>query len=187
MDKMVKGESHFCCPNLVAEKKATGRDPLRAIQLIDDLSLYESIFHIPSSVAPELSRPPASPHTALAAASILRILLEGSTQGLQPLHDLLLTATSSPAIRARLYLACALYPYHNVTYEDAKGKVHPAVEAAIRESLKLGTQNHYLDGIPALYSAITVLRNPQVDAIGPSPKERLRIGRFKSPLLFLTD
>lgn len=31
--------------------------------------------------------------------------------------------------------------------------------SVIRESLKLGTQNHYLDGIPILYSSIAVLKD----------------------------
>lgn len=31
--------------------------------------------------------------------------------------------------------------------------------AVIRESLKLGTQNHYLDGIPALFAGVPVLKN----------------------------
>ena len=33
------------------------------------------------------------------------------------------------------------------------------VASVIRESLKLGTQNHYLDGIPILYSSIAVLKD----------------------------
>lgn len=154
----------------------TGRDPLRVIRLIDDLSLFESIFHIPSSVAPKLSSPPASSHLALAAASILTMLLGSSGKALPPLHSQLLEATSSSTTRSRLYLACALYPYYGITYVDTKGKIQPAVQAAIRESMRLGTQNHYLDGVPLLFSAIELLKGPRVDPGGPSAEERVRIG-----------
>lgn len=145
------------------------------------MRLYQSIFHIPPSVIPDLSSPPTSPHTALAAASILHMILS-SHSPLPPLHSQLLSSISLPGTRARLYLACALYPYRLATYQDQKGKIHPAVEAAIRECLKLGQQNHYLDGIPALFAATEVLKAPQVDSAGPSPKERLRIGRHDSQI-----
>ncbi|THG99435.1 hypothetical protein EW026_g2916 [Hermanssonia centrifuga] len=45
------------------DKMMKGRDPLRAIQLIDELSLYTSIFHVPDDAAPAFSCPIASPHT----------------------------------------------------------------------------------------------------------------------------
>ena len=49
-------------------------------------------------------------------------------------------------------------PYHGLTYTQAKGKVRPASEAVLRDGLKLGAQHHYLDGIPALFTAADLLR-----------------------------
>ncbi len=72
---------------------------------------------------------------------------------LLPLHPLLLSevSTSANSLR-RLYLACVLTPYRRVTYLQ-KGRDRPAVEAVIREGLKLGAQYHYLDGISSLFTA----------------------------------
>jgi hypothetical protein len=57
-------------------------------------------------------------------------------------------------------MAAALTPYKGVTYKDTKGNERPAAEAVLREGLKLGTQNHYIDGIPALFAAAELLRQP---------------------------
>lgn len=59
---------------------------------------------------------------------------------------------------ARLYLAAILTPFQDVEYQDHKQKHHPLVEAVIRDSLKLGTQNHYLDGIPVLFAASQLIK-----------------------------
>ena len=48
-------------------------------------------------------------------------------------------------------------PYRGLTYLQ-KGKERPAVEAVIREGLKLGVQHHYLDGIHALFLAAETLQ-----------------------------
>ncbi|KAI0793297.1 hypothetical protein C8Q75DRAFT_713370 [Abortiporus biennis] len=159
------------------DKMMQGRDPLRAIQIIHDLSLYFSIFHIPSSVAPELSAPLAADNVALAACSILHFLTQPpslTSPTLPPLHPLLSNSIShNKLVAARLYLACALFPFHGVTYQDSKARPRLAAEAAIRESLKLGTQNHYLDGIPALFFAVDVLKNPKVDPVASSAERRI--------------
>ncbi|KAG5220327.1 CCA tRNA nucleotidyltransferase [Salix suchowensis] len=71
----------------------------------------------------------------------------------------------------------ALTPYKGITYSDRKKKPHPAVEAAIRESLKLGTQNHFLDGIPALFAAAEILQLPRLDDDRFAlPSDRVAIG-----------
>jgi len=60
---------------------------------------------------------------------------------------------------------------------DAKNKNHLAVEAAIRVGLKLGTQNHYLDGIPPLFIAADLFKDPRLNSerfVGKS--ERVAIG-----------
>ncbi|KAI0320982.1 hypothetical protein OF83DRAFT_1101804 [Amylostereum chailletii] len=141
------------------DKMMTGRDPLRSISLIDSLVLFSAIFHIPSSVM--LSATPTSSAKSVAAASILRTFLQPELASFShsPLHPLLTAKiASSPSAIARLYLACALTPYEGITYKDAKQRVRPAVEVAIREGLKVGTKNHYLDGIPALFDAAQLIR-----------------------------
>ena len=55
---------------------------------------------------------------------------------------------------------------------DLPRTLHLAVEAAIRDGVKLGNQNHYLDGIPALFQAVDVLKEPQLGG----EKERVKMG-----------
>lgn len=144
-----------------------------SIDLIYGLSLYSSVFHIPENVGIKLSEAPSSPHAALYAAVVLHALSDpaASTKtslsglhipSLPALHPLLLSDTSSSTSR-RLYLAAALTPYRGLTYTQSKGKVRPAVEAVIREGLKLGVQHHYFDGIPALFSAAEILQKGVAD------------------------
>lgn len=57
-------------------------------------------------------------------------------------------------------------------YKDRKDKWHPAVEAALRDGVKLGMQNHYLDGIPALFEAAEILKDPKIGG----EKERVNMG-----------
>jgi tRNA nucleotidyltransferase (CCA-adding enzyme) len=57
-----------------------------------------------------------------------------------------------------LFLAAALTPFKGIKYLDSKKKERLAVELVIREGLKLGTQNHYLDGIPKLFAASQLLK-----------------------------
>jgi tRNA nucleotidyltransferase (CCA-adding enzyme) len=64
--------------------------------------------------------------------------------------------------QARLFLAAALTPFREITFLDSKNKKRPAVEAIIRDGLKLGTQNHYLDGIPPLFTASEILRSSEL-------------------------
>ena len=74
-------------------------------------------------------------------------------------------------------MACALTPYKGITYVDEKGKNRSAVEAVIREGLKVGTKNHYLDGVPALFSASELLKAPGFeDDKSKTPSERVEIG-----------
>ena len=99
-----------------------------------------------------------------------------STTGLSQLSNLVLPFLNS----------CTLYisrttPYRGITYVDEKGKLHLAVEAVIREGLKVGTKNHYLDGIPALFSASELFKSPDIkDEKFKSPSERVAIGLCQS-------
>ena len=155
-----------------------------ALRLLDDLSLFPLVFYIPPAIASTLSSQPLSPSLALAAASILQTFLRPDTALFRhpPLHPLILSGlSSSTAVVPRLYMACALTPYRGITCVDEKGKLHPAVEAVIREGLKVGTKNHYLDGVPALFSASELFKSLDIDIKdekSKSPSERVTIGLF---------
>ncbi|THH17212.1 hypothetical protein EW146_g3555 [Bondarzewia mesenterica] len=160
------------------DKMMSGHDPLRSLQLIESLSLFSTIFHISPSIASTLSSRPAVTSTSVAAATILQTFINPTRAAFKhpDLHPLL-TLQLSAAVLARLHLACALTPYRAITYMDHKKKVRPAVEAAIREGLKIGTKNHYLDGIPALFAAANILKSPEVGSNKlTTPSERVAIG-----------
>ena len=147
-----------------------------SIKLISELGLYSSIFYIPPAVAKSFSAPVGPASSALAAASVLHTLTHPDVSRrlpLPPLHPVLAAAAShESSTRPRLYLACALTPYRSITYEDAKQKPRSGVEGAIREGTKLGVQNHYLDGVTALFEAADVLKNPTIGG----DNERVRMG-----------
>ncbi|KAI0307470.1 hypothetical protein B0F90DRAFT_1620979 [Multifurca ochricompacta] len=162
------------------DKMMGGRNPLLSLRLLDALSLFPLVFHIPPAVAATLSSRPSSKTLAIAAASILHTFLQPDAALFRhpPLHPLILSGiTSSTSIISRLYMACALTPYKGITYIDEKKKERPALEAVIREGLKVGTKNHYLDGIPALFLASELLKSPDIeDDRFKSPSERVAIG-----------
>ncbi|KAG5652005.1 hypothetical protein H0H81_006620 [Sphagnurus paluster] len=161
-------------------KMMKGRDPMNALRLIHVLSLYGSIFSvIPSEVSDTFSSTATGNHTAFAAASILDTLFHTTNPSQIPqLHSSYFTCVNSdPSCKARMYLAAMLTPYKAVTYLDRKKKPLLAVEYIIRETLKLGTQNHFLDGIPALFSAAKLLANPILTAERLShPSHRVALG-----------
>jgi tRNA nucleotidyltransferase (CCA-adding enzyme) len=120
------------------------------------------------------SPPPVDSKKSLIAATILHDLTQSLTTPL--LHPTLLKAfTDHPSTKPRLYLASALTPYASITYEDQKHKTHQACEIILREGLKLGSQNHYLDGIPTLFTAADTMRNPILTKFN-IPTERVAIG-----------
>ncbi|KAF9259624.1 transfer RNA nucleotidyltransferase [Marasmius fiardii PR-910] len=160
-------------------KMVKGRDPLRSIQLITSLSLYSSLFAgIPSEVVKTFSGDPSSERDALKAALILQILLTPVNESLPSVHPILLKAVKDDATcKSRLFLGAILTPFSGSTYRDRKGKEFPVVEYVIRECLKLGSQNHFLDGIPALFSACKLLSRPDLDDERfKDPSERVAIG-----------
>ena len=151
-----------------------------SIRLLESLSLFPLVFNVPPAVVPLLSAQPASMSLAITAASILRTFLQPDSALFQhpPLHPLILSGLSSSAsVVPRLYIACALTPYRGITYVDDKNKEHPALEAVIHDGLKVGTKNHYLDGIPALFAASGLLKSPDIeDDRFKTPSERVAIG-----------
>ena len=134
---------------------------MHSIQLIHDLSLYRAIFFvIPAEIKAAFSEPHGSDTSALTSAIILHALLTESDVNLPPLHSSLFRAVKTdPSCASRLYLASMLTPFAHIIYTDNKQRLHSATGTVLRESLKLGTQNHYLDGIPPLFSANQLLRS----------------------------
>ena len=158
-----------------------GRDPLHSIRLITSLNLHSSIFSVPPSFSRLFSQNPNPSETALGAATILYTLMTPDLSNSLELpipHPLLLSQfDSDKTLRPRLFLATALTPYAQVKYcHPKKSSVSPALEIVIREGLKLGLQNHYTDGIPALFSAAEILRGIDVSNF-KGPDERGRIGK----------
>ncbi|KAG2123576.1 hypothetical protein DEU56DRAFT_829184 [Suillus clintonianus] len=162
------------------DKMMKGQDPLRSIRIINDLKLYKSIYHVPPKIISIASSTPKSQDLNLRAATILHGLLTSTShnEGLMPLHPTLQSyVLQEPGCKARLFLAASLYSYHGITYPDPKGKEQTLVKCALQDGLKLGRQNHYLDGIPALYSASDLLSGVSLgqDRL-KLPLERVSIG-----------
>lgn len=155
-------------------------DPVRGLNRIEELNLYSTVFQVPEQAASTVTGEPGPIDRAAASASILNTLWRTDpppTLNLVPVHSALPSHVRGKLVMARLYLACALIPYHGLEYRDHKNKSKPLVDAVIRDGLKLGVQNHYLDGIPALFDAWDFV-SPQVAALseGQSPDDRRKIG-----------
>ncbi|KAF8213616.1 hypothetical protein K438DRAFT_2009773 [Mycena galopus ATCC 62051] len=165
-------------------KMMKGADPTRSIQMVDHLCLYESIFNvIPPEIKTSLSGPLAPSTSSVKAAYVLRSILSpagSALENLPPVHPALVSsAQADPGTTARLHLAAALIPHFGLTYPDKKKKPQSAVECAIRESLKLGAQNHYLDGIPLLFEAAQRLESPDLSQEKfNAPSQRVALGLF---------
>ncbi|KAF8559413.1 poly A polymerase C-terminal region-like protein [Imleria badia] len=160
------------------DKMMKAVEPLHAIQTIHDLSLYNTVFHVPNAIIDVASAPVASPELSLTACTILHDLLFPSSSSKFTTHPTLLAhALSDRGTRARLFLSASLYSFAGITYKDHKQKVHPLVEAVIREGLKLGNKNYYLDGIPALFDAAALFNGLSLeDSRFTTPSERVGIG-----------
>lgn len=160
------------------DKMMKGQDPLRSIRIINDLKLYKSIYHVPPQITSIASSTPKPHDLSLRAATILHDLLSSTSEDSMSLHPTLRSyVLQEPGCKARLFLAASLYSYHGITYTDAKGKEQTLVKCALQDGLKLGRQNHYLDGIPALYSASELLNGASLgqDKL-QMPSERVAIG-----------
>ena len=138
---------------------------------MQELSLYNTIFfNVSTEVKSRISKPfTPCPHHGLSAVSVLHALLNSGDSSPLSLHHSLKV---DPAFKARLYLAAILTPFLGIVYRDHKQKDHPLVEAVIRDSLKLGTQNHYLDGIPVLFAATQLIKAQIMD----DSLDRVRLG-----------
>lgn len=154
-------------------------NPLRSAQLIHELSLYHCIFSVvPCGVKSWLPDVflTHDPDYALAASSVLYALITQEDSPLPPSHPSLISIVhEDSSAKARLFLAALLFPYMGKNYTDSKNKTVPIVGAVIRESLKLGVQNHFLDGIPVLYSATPLITSHIKDHF-TQPLDRARLG-----------
>ena len=155
------------------------------MQIIHDLSLYHTVFRVPAAIIGVASAPVASPELSLTACTILHDLLSPSSSSgprkltTRPHPTLLAHALNDKGTRARLFLGASLYSFAGITYKDHKQKVHPLVEAVIREGLKLGNKNYYLDGIPALFDAAALSRGLSLEDVRfTTPSERVAIGTW---------
>ncbi|KAH9486667.1 CCA tRNA nucleotidyltransferase, mitochondrial [Psilocybe cubensis] len=162
-------------------KMITGRNPLQSANLIHQLALYPSIFCV---VPPDAKSSMADvnlmqdyPNVALGSAVILNSLLSlDSALGFRVHPALLSNVKDDSSAKARIMLATLLTPFVGMTFLDKKKKIHPVVASVIRDSLKLGSQNHFLDGIPALFSSLSVIKE-HVES-----HEQNRLGRAKMGL-----
>lgn len=148
-----------------------------AIHLVHECNLYDAVFaFLPPAVAATIKKHPTAPSDSLTASSFLHRLVNPlqSTIGLAAVHPALLSQLKvDSGCLARLFLAASFSSYSDATYVDQKKKTVPAISLLLRESLRLGTQHHFLDGIPALMAASGVLKNPgRFD----SPDQRVEIG-----------
>ncbi|KAF9569830.1 hypothetical protein CPC08DRAFT_756809 [Agrocybe pediades] len=160
-------------------KMIKGRDPLGAAELIHELALYRAIFGVmPAEVANSLPESfwDQTFSDALHAASILYILTNRHVSFEARPHPLLTSIVESDTgAKARLYLAALLVPYIDKTYQDQKKKIQPIVASAIRDSLKLGSQNHYLDGVPTLFASLPIVKKHLSDH-QEVPLSRVKLG-----------
>lgn len=157
---------------------------MQSMRLITSLGLQPAVFALPSTISSTLSSEVPSKPLGLAACAILRsLLLSPSTLELPDLHHLLLSQLFvDPGLRQRLFFAAALSSYREISFKTPKGETRPAVEVVISEALKRGQQNHFSDGIPALFAAVDVLRNPSFENL-PGENDRSKIGKLASELL----
>ncbi|KDR85265.1 hypothetical protein GALMADRAFT_234024 [Galerina marginata CBS 339.88] len=163
-------------------KMIKGRAPLHSAQLIHELSLYHSIFSVvPVEVKGSLPDTFLNhdPSDALGAVSILGSLLsfEESLPDLKPHSSILSALHEDPSSKGRLFLAALLIPYMDLSYMDTKNKSHPTVASVLRDSLKLGTQSHFLNGIPTLFSAMPLIKRHLEDH-RKQPLDRVKLGLF---------
>ncbi|KAF9056441.1 hypothetical protein BJ165DRAFT_1433437 [Panaeolus papilionaceus] len=158
-------------------KMLKGRDPFCAVRLIYELELYKAIFLvIPAEIESQI------PNTAslaleegLKAACILHIFLTENRDGLPSLHPSLVTQLNSSA-KARLQFASLLAPFRDLRYQDKKHKAHSLAESLLQDSLKLGKQDHLLDGVPVLHEASKLIHNKVL--VSEHVENRVDLGLF---------
>jgi tRNA nucleotidyltransferase (CCA-adding enzyme) len=148
-----------------------GRNPLHSIQLIHSLSLYTSIFWLPAPQMNTLSAIPLASSYAVAATTILQYLLHENEVFPRPHPRLTELVLRDEEARRRLYLGTMLTPYRGLTCKEGKKqKDVSAVEAVVREGLKVGNRARYLDSMAPLFRAAALLSEPFPDKFTSSPR-----------------
>lgn len=163
------------------EKMLQGPDPLRALQLISELGLYDIVFLPPPQPAWEAYRTEGestepfhpgqlSPSAALASGGLLAEIYQG-TRWNETLPAAWLEAVrADPGLPRLLWFAVALLPLRDVYIVQKKGELWIG-HAVIASGLKLGTRNTK-DPVAGLYRAARLLHRPRLDKF-PAPDQHL--------------
>ena len=146
------------------------------MEVIRELGLYDIVFNVPTTI--NLSPRPASTDSAFSATILLQRIITGTLPPELPgIHQTLIEhVTSTAGAKGRLFLGAALTPFAGSSFPQKK-RTRPGAEAAVWEGLRLGTQGHYLDGVPLLFEAATLLRQPRLDR-WTTPSDRVALGEF---------
>lgn len=170
LEKMLLGASRV--PSATHTTRSTGqsigRDPLLALELIDQLNLHPLVFlydahDVEAALDPSASPPPPPlPHLSLQSAQIVSAFLNPPpSSSLPPLHPLLRfsrvpidpTLPTSQQVYPpsltelyphnvkRLYLACGLLPLHDLPAIDKKKTVWVG-EKVVRDGIKWPTMDN---------------------------------------------
>lgn len=108
---------------------------MRAILLLESLHLFRPVFE---PLAPYPFSPPASYGSAVSASLILYSILYPPRASQVPRVNSAMTLPlkSDISTQARFYLAAALTPWKDTTYQEKK-HVRSGVELVIRQGLKV--------------------------------------------------
>ncbi|GAB5585264.1 CCA tRNA nucleotidyltransferase [Umbelopsis nana] len=126
------------------EKMIRGPSPRRSLELIHSFGLYEIVFSPPQNIHEGTLK---STEMAIQAVRLVEWLSRNCLANLTPDKD-------SDQLR-QLYLATNLIPYRGITYTQ-KGRVWPAVEAVLRDSLK--TRNEDITTVSMVFKQIEAIQ-----------------------------
>lgn len=147
-----------------------GTDPLLALQLIHDLSLYELLFSPIAAVEQSAPLAPSAGDLALQAGEIFQALVAPTTRA----SDRLLSPLSDKLAVKRLWLALAVSPLRDITYIEKK-KTVPLSFTVVGDSIKLpNTERSFVGHI---HAAAKKLSRPALDKLAKgTPHERSTLG-----------
>ncbi|KAG8821361.1 CCA tRNA nucleotidyltransferase, mitochondrial [Serendipita sp. 399] len=162
------------------DKMIQGPDPVYAITLLHSFDLLPSILTALPQALESASSPIGPVQQAVDGIATVETLLS-SDDRLLALDPILTKAVlSEKSTRARFRLAGLLTPFRGIKYM-VKSKTIPLVDSAIRDGLKLGSQNFYLNGIPSLFSAAELIRSGFPDPLLTG--SRAQIGQIMDSII----
>ncbi|KAG8836724.1 CCA tRNA nucleotidyltransferase, mitochondrial [Serendipita sp. 411] len=88
--------------------------------------------------------------------------------------SLLEVVQNDKSTRARIRLAALLTPFRWILFEEKKKKI-PLVDSVIRDGLKLGSMNFYLNGIPPLFKGAELIRKGCPDPLTTGSRAQIGI------------